>query len=99
GSGAKEGGGPMTPEDRLSGLGIVLPTPPPAVGGYVTWVTTGNLILTSGQLPWRDGRLVYVGRLGEALTVADGYQSARLSAINALAQLKVGLAEPSPITR
>jgi enamine deaminase RidA (YjgF/YER057c/UK114 family) len=89
----------MTPEEHLSELGISLPTPPQAVGGYVTWVTTGNLILTSGQLPWRDGRLVYVGRLGAELTVEDGYQAARISAINALAQLKQGLGELSRVTR
>lgn len=78
----------MTPEERLEELGITLPEPPGAVAAYVPWVRTNNLILTSGQLPWRDGELAYVGKLGAELSVDDGYQAARLCAINAIAQLK-----------
>jgi len=89
----------MTPEERLSHLGIALPPPAPPGGGYVTWVISGHLILTSGQLPWRDGKLAYVGRLGAELTIEDGYQAARLSAINALAQLEQGLGRLSRISR
>ncbi len=81
----------MTAEDRLRELGIVLPTAPPAVGAYLPWVRTGNLVFTSGQLPWRDGKLVYTGKLGDPgaeLTIEQGYQAARLCAINGIAQLK-----------
>jgi enamine deaminase RidA (YjgF/YER057c/UK114 family) len=89
----------MTPEERLSQLGIELPPPPAAVGAYVAWVRTGSLIMTSGQLPWRDGRLVYVGRLGAELTVEAGYQAARLCALNAIAQLKEAAGELARIQR
>ena len=44
----------MLPEERLAELGITLPPPPSAVGAYDPWVRTGNLILTSGQIPWLD---------------------------------------------
>jgi enamine deaminase RidA (YjgF/YER057c/UK114 family) len=78
----------MTAEDKLNRLGFSLPSPPAAVGAYVPWVRTGNLILTSGQLPWRDGQIAFRGRLGAELTEEQGYEAARLCALNALAQLK-----------
>ena len=31
-------------------------------GGWVA--ITGNLVMTSGNLPWRDGKLAYVGKIG-----------------------------------
>jgi enamine deaminase RidA (YjgF/YER057c/UK114 family) len=41
----------MSPEQRLAELGLALPQPPAAVGAYVPWIRTGNLVITSGQLP------------------------------------------------
>ena len=78
----------MTPEERLAELGIELPAAPPAVGAYVPWVRTGNLVVTSFQLPWRGDELAYSGQLGAELTTEDGYAAARLCALNGIAQLK-----------
>jgi enamine deaminase RidA (YjgF/YER057c/UK114 family) len=78
----------MTAEGKLQQLGFSLPPPPAAVAAYVPWVRTGNLIFTSGQLPWRDGQIAFKGRLGAELTEEQGYQAARICALNALAQLK-----------
>jgi enamine deaminase RidA (YjgF/YER057c/UK114 family) len=39
----------VTAVENLQRLGMVVPEPPAAVGAYVTWVRTGNLVLTSGQ--------------------------------------------------
>jgi enamine deaminase RidA (YjgF/YER057c/UK114 family) len=75
-------------ESRLRELGIELPPPPQAVGAYVTVMRTGNLVVTSGQLPWVGDRLLFTGKLGSELTVEQGYQAARQSAINAIAQIK-----------
>ena len=75
-------------ENRLASRGIVLPEPPGAVAAYVPWVRTGNVIVTSGQLPFEEGKIVFAGKLGVDLTAEQGYQAARLCAINALAQLK-----------
>jgi hypothetical protein len=43
--------------------------------GYVPWAITGNLVMTPGNLPWREGKLAYVGRIGRELSAEDGYQS------------------------
>jgi enamine deaminase RidA (YjgF/YER057c/UK114 family) len=78
----------MSIEARLNELGIVLPVAPAAVAAYRPWARTGNLVITSGQLPWKDGRMAYTGRLGDAVDVEQGYQAARQCALNAMAQLK-----------
>ena len=77
----------MTPEERLSRLGLTLPPPPAAVVAYVPWTRTGNLVTTSFQLPFRDGELAHVGRLGAELSLEEGYDAARICALNGIAQL------------
>jgi len=77
----------VTPEERLAGLGLTIPAPPAAVGAYVPWTQTGNLVVTSFQLPFRDGELAYTGRLGAELSLEDGYDAARICALNGIAQL------------
>lgn len=74
-------------EARLRELGLALPSPPRPVAAYVPAVTAGNLVFLSGQLPVKDGVLVK-GRVGAELTVEEGYEAARLCALNALAHLK-----------
>ena len=78
----------MSIADRLRELGIDLPDAPAPVGAYVAWIRTGNLIITSGQLPWQDGEILHAGRLGAEVTDEQGYEAARLAAINAIAQLR-----------
>lgn len=80
-------------EQRLCELGIELPAPPKAVGAYVSVIRTGNLVVTSGQLPWKGDQLAFTGKLGTELTVEQGYEAARLSAINAMAQLKLAVGD------
>jgi enamine deaminase RidA (YjgF/YER057c/UK114 family) len=77
-----------TPEERLRELGLEIPPPPAAVAAYVPWQRAGNLVTTSFQLPWRGSELAFAGRLGEDLTTEQGYEAARLCALNGIAQLK-----------
>ena len=87
----------LTPEERLKALGLELPSVPSAVGDYEPWVEVNGVVYTSGQLPWIDGEMKYTGKLGDKLTVEDGYQSFRISALNAIAQLKSAVGELSRI--
>ena len=73
---------------RLTELGIMLPTPSKPVANYVPWVRTGNLVFISGQGAVKDGRIEYTGKVGDTLSIEDGVASARLTAINVLAQLR-----------
>lgn len=88
-----------TPEQRISALELELPPVPGAVGDYAPWVITGNLLMTSGQLPWIDGDLKYVGQVGSDLTVQQGYDAFRLSTLNVIAQLQSALDDLGRVKR
>ena len=75
-------------DKRLRELGIVLPTPSKPVANYVPWVRTGNLVFISGQGAVRDGKIEYSGKVGDSLSMEDAVTSARLTAINVIAQLR-----------
>ena len=78
----------MTPKDRLAELGIQLPDAPAAVANYVPCVQTGNLVMTAGQLPLVDGKVVLPGKVGGELTSDQGAEAAKLAVINGVAQIK-----------
>ena len=89
----------MNVEDKLHELGITLPEAPTAVAAYQPWVRTGNLIFTSGQLPWRDGEIAYAGKLGAEISDEYGYQAARQCALNAIAQLQAATGDLNKIQK
>jgi enamine deaminase RidA (YjgF/YER057c/UK114 family) len=78
-------------DKRLADLGITLPEAAKPVANYVPWVRTGNLVFISGQGPIESGKVQYPGALGKDVSLEDGVKSARLCAINVLAQLKEAL--------
>jgi len=75
------------PIDKLAELGLTLPEPSAPVANYVPFVTSGNLVFISGQIS-KIGDKAIGGRLGEDLTVAQGQEAAKLSALNLIAQMK-----------
>jgi enamine deaminase RidA (YjgF/YER057c/UK114 family) len=89
----------MTPEEKLRELGIELPAITPGHPAMAPGVITGNLLYLSGSTPPpRDGT-PWNGRVGEAYTVEEGYQAARLCAIQQLAQAKAVLGDLGRIRR
>jgi enamine deaminase RidA (YjgF/YER057c/UK114 family) len=75
-------------DKRLEELGITLPVAAKPVANYVPWSRTGNLVFISGQGPIADGKVTLQGCLGESISIEDGIKSARLCALNVVAQLK-----------
>ena len=71
--------------DRLAELGLELPAVAAPVAAYVPAVVQGNLVYTSGQLPFVDGSLPATGKVGAAVSAEDAQSYARISALNALA--------------
>ena len=89
----------QTPEENLKKSGIELPVPQKPVANYVNAVRTGNLIFLAGKGPSKpDGSLV-TGKVGKDLTVQQGYEAARLTAINQLAVLKAELGSLNKVKR
>jgi enamine deaminase RidA (YjgF/YER057c/UK114 family) len=76
---------------RVAELGFTLPAAPAPSANYVPFVVAGNLLFVSGQLPLERGEARYVGRIGDDLKIEDGYASARLCALNVVAQVAAAL--------
>ena len=87
------------PEARLEELGIELPAAPTPVANYVNGVRTGNLIFLAGKGPKRADGSEISGKLGSDLSIAEGYEGARLTAINQLAVLKEMLGDLRKVKR
>ncbi len=87
------------PEAKLKELNITLPSPPQPVANYVNGVQAGNLIFLAGKGPrYADGREI-TGKVGQDVTIEQGYEGARLTAINQLSVLKTMLGDLSRVKR
>lgn len=87
------------PELRLKELNIDLPSPPNPVANYVNGVQTGNLIFLAGKGPrYADGTEM-TGKLGVDVSIEQGYEGAKLTAINQIAVLKHMLGDLKKVKR
>lgn len=86
-------------ETRLRELGIAIPDSPVPLGAYKLAVVAGNLLFVSGQLPLKEGKLLYKGKLGTEIPIEEGIHAARLSAINVLSVMKSELGDLDKIKK
>jgi enamine deaminase RidA (YjgF/YER057c/UK114 family) len=101
-TGCKEDAKPeadYNPELKLKELQITLPEPPQPVANYVNGVRTGNLIFLAGKGPRRADGTEITGKLGADVSIEEGYEGARLTAINQLAVLKAMLGNLNKVKR
>ena len=85
-------------EEKLKQLGLELPSSAKPMANYVPAVRTGNLVFLSGHGPLEKDRLV-TGKVGSDLTVEEGYQAARLTAIGLLGSLKALIGDLERVRR
>jgi enamine deaminase RidA (YjgF/YER057c/UK114 family) len=76
-----------TPEERLRGLGLSLPTPPAPGGNYVSAKRVGEIVYLAGAISTGPGGVI-TGTAGLDRTIEDGYAAARACALTQLAVLK-----------
>ena len=86
-------------EDKLRELSIDLPTPPNPAGSYIPVVTTGNLAFVSGQIPMKEGKVVFEGKVPNEQSLDAARDAAKICIINGLAQLKANLGSLDKITK
>ena len=85
-------------EEKLESLGIALLSPPTPAGSYIPAVKTGNLLFISGQIPLEDGKVAYTGKASDE-NLETAQKSAKLCAINILAQIKKELGSLDKVSR
>jgi enamine deaminase RidA (YjgF/YER057c/UK114 family) len=89
----------IDPEARLAELGIELAEPAAPVANYVKAVQTGNLLFLAGHGPVLPEGGYFVGRLGSTLSIEEGQEAARLTAISMLSTLKAELGDLNRVRR
>jgi len=90
----------MSAEERLKELNLSLPPLPRPMANYVSAVRTGSLLYLAGHGPLGDdGRPISRGKLGRDLTVEEGYEAARQTALNSLVTLRAELGSLDRVRR
>ena len=85
-------------EEKIKSLKITLPNPPTPAGSYIPAVKTGNLLFISGQIPMEEGKVLFTGKVSDD-NLETAQKSAKMCAINLLAQMKRELGDLDKITR
>ena len=88
----------MSATTRCAELGITLPPVAAPVADYVPAIQTGSQILTSGQLPFVDGELTAVGKVGDAVSAEQAAEAARARSAVGVATLPLGSAVEVELT-
>ena len=85
-------------ESRLAELGYTLPAPPEPIGNYLSASRSGKIMWMAGVGSRRADGSRISGKLGDDLTVEQGYEAARWCALNLLARIKVELGDLDRVT-
>ena len=77
---------------RLQEMGIVLPNPASPAANYVPFVISGSLVFIAGQIPFWNGEILHIGKVGAEISIEEAKQAARVCGLNLIAQLKTACA-------
>jgi enamine deaminase RidA (YjgF/YER057c/UK114 family) len=88
----------MTIADRLESLGIELPPPFPPAGNYLACVIDEGLVHVGGHGPVAGDQMMR-GKVGGDLTLDQGREAARMTALSILATLQAELGDLDRIQR
>jgi enamine deaminase RidA (YjgF/YER057c/UK114 family) len=86
-------------DKKLKDLGITLPEPTKPMANYVKAVRTGNLIFLAGHGPTKPDGSNITGKVGRDLTIEQGYEAAKLTAINLISTLKAEVGDLNKVKR
>ncbi len=89
----------MEIEKKLKAMGLELPEPPTPNANYIGFVRVGNLLIIGGNIGRINGVLKYRGKVGDAVTLEQGYDAARNCALNHLAIIKAALGDLDRVER
>lgn len=89
----------QTPEEKLKSMGLELPKISPPVANYVNAVRVGNLLFLSGKGPSQKDGSYTTGKVGKELSIEQGYEAAKQTALIQIAVLKEELGDLSKVKR
>src|SRR5581483_6254918 len=89
----------MKVEQKLEQLGFRLDDAMAPAGNYVGAVQTGNLVFVAGHGPHVGGKIAMTGRVGADLTLEQGYEAARITAVSCLRSARAVIGDLDRVTR
>ena len=84
---------------RLAELGIELPDAAAPAANYVPYALEGGTLYVAGQVPFWNGKLLHVGKVGDTYSIEDATKAARVCGLNIIAQAKAALGDLDRVTR
>ena len=89
----------MSAEARVKTLGLDLSDPPTPIGNYVEAAVVGNLVFLAGHGPAARDGVRTTGKLGNDMSIDEGYQTARSVGMQLLRTLKAELHDLDRVER
>ncbi|HKU33337.1 MAG TPA: RidA family protein [Candidatus Nitrosotalea sp.] len=86
-------------EEKIASLNILLPVPPKPAGSYIPVTRTGNLVFVSGQIPVKEGKVEFQGKVPTDVSIETAQQAAKLCVINVLAQLRAEIGSLDKVSK
>ena len=84
----------MEIENKLAEMGLDLPSPTVPPAHRSSAVRTGNLVFVGGHVPrMPDGGMLHPGKLGQDVTVEQGYEAAQRVMLLDLSQNRTPMGE------
>ncbi len=89
----------MTPSQRITSLGLVLPPAPPPAGLYKPVLKVGEFLYVSGQGPMKSDGTYITGRVGEDLNLGQAKLAAEQVGLTMLSTIKTHFGDIDRIKR
>jgi enamine deaminase RidA (YjgF/YER057c/UK114 family) len=89
----------QSPEEKIKSNGLMLPPVSKPMANYVKYVRTGNLIYLAGHGPTKADGSNVTGKVGKELTIEQGYEAAKITALSMIATLKDALGDLNKVKR
>ena len=86
-------------EQKITELGLTLPTVAPPAGSYLPALTSGKLVFTAGQIPLVEGKLAATGKVGSEISLENAQELARICLLNGLAAVKSEIGDLQRVKR
>ncbi len=86
-------------EEKITSLNISLPVPPKPAGSYIPVTRTGNLVFVSGQIPIKDGKVEFKGKVPTDVSIDTAQQAAKLCIINVLTHIKAEIGNLDKVSK
>ncbi|MFO1088157.1 MAG: RidA family protein [Hyphomicrobiales bacterium] len=94
----------MTPEEKLKSLGLTLQDFD-KIGYYgveygkmKSYHISGKVLFLSAHVPIWENRIIHPGRIGEDVTLEQGYEAARIAGLNVLGGVKQAVGRLDTVT-